>query len=161
MDVPPRLNAVLRDPDHSSAHTEQIKAEFKVTWTPTGGSAQTRSYITPLKASGSLFSYTVPSDIAQNVLISWEVRASDNTSWGPWSSEGSANVCQFRYDITSPSAPDVDSAVYLPQDAVDNGKPEAPGCIESDEWLGSIGVPGSFTSTPRRRTSSRTATAST
>lgn len=145
VDVPPRLNAVLRDPDHSSAHTEQIKAEFKVTWTPTGGSAQTRSYITPLKASGSLFSYTVPSDIAQNVFISWEVRASDNTSWGPWSSEGSSNVCQFRYDITSPSAPDVDSAVYLPQDAVDNGKPEAPGCIESDEWLGSIGVPGSFT----------------
>ncbi len=144
VDVPPRLNAVLRDPDHSSAHTEQIKAEFKVTWTPAGGTLQTRSYTTPLKASGSVFSYTVPSDIAQNVPISWEVRASDNTSWGPWSSEGSRNVCQFLYDKTSPSAPDVDSAVYLPQDAADNGTASASNCIESDEWLGSIGVPGNF-----------------
>ncbi len=104
---------VLRNPDHSSAHTEQIKAEFKVTWTPSGGTAQSRSYITPLKASGLAFSYTVPSHIAENVPISWEVRASDNTSWGPWSSYGSRNVCQFLYDKSSPSPPDVDSAVYL------------------------------------------------
>lgn len=144
VDVPPRLNAVLRDPDHSSAHTEQIKAEFKVTWTPSGATAQSRSYVTPLKASGSVFSYTVPSDIAQNVPISWQVRASDNTSWGPWSSDGSRNVCQFRYDKSSPSPPDVDSAVYLPQDAADNGTVDAPLCIESDEWLGSIGIPGNF-----------------
>lgn len=144
VDVPPKLNAVLRDPDHSSAHTEQIKAEFKVTWTPSGGTAQSRSYVTPLKASGSVFSYTVPSDIAQNVPISWQVRASDNTSWGPWSSDGSRDVCQFLYDKSSPTAPDVDSAVYLPQDAADNGTADAALCIESDEWLGSIGISGSF-----------------
>ncbi|MEH0970606.1 LamG domain-containing protein [Micromonospora sp. CPCC 205546] len=145
VDVPPRLNAVLRDPDHSSAHTEQVKGEFRVTWTPPGGTAQTRTYVTPLKASGSVFSYTVPSDIPQNVLISWDVRGSDNTKAGPWSSDGTRDVCQFRYDTTSPSAPDVDSAVYLPQDAADNGTAGASNCIESDEWLGSIGVPASFT----------------
>ncbi|MFG1610654.1 LamG-like jellyroll fold domain-containing protein [Actinoplanes sp. NPDC049265] len=145
VDVPPRLNAVLRDPDHSSAHTEQVKAEFKVTWTPTGGSLVTRSYTTGLKASGSQFSYNTPSDMPQNILISWEVRASDGTSWGPWSSEGSRNVCQFKFDKTSPSAPDVDSAVYLPSDAADNGTSGAPMCVEDDEWRGSIGVPGDFT----------------
>lgn len=144
VDVPPRLNAILRDPDHSSAHTEQIKAEFKVTWTPPAGSAVTRSYTTGMKASGSQFSYNTPTDIPQHVLIAWEVRASDGTSWGPWSSEGSRNVCQFMYDKTSPSAPDVDSEVYLPSDAADNGKPEAPQCVEDDQWRGSIGVPGSF-----------------
>ncbi|MET8088612.1 LamG-like jellyroll fold domain-containing protein [Micromonospora sp. NPDC005220] len=140
-DVPPRLNAILRDPDHSSAHTEQVKAEFKVTWTPAGGSPQTRSYTTPLKASGSLFSYYVPTDIAQDVPISWEVRASDGVSWGPWSSDGSRNVCQFYYDKTSPSAPDVDSPEYLPDDAADT----TADCLDDDQWRGSIGVQGSFT----------------
>ncbi|MEU4689727.1 LamG-like jellyroll fold domain-containing protein [Actinoplanes sp. NPDC023714] len=144
VDVPPVVKAILRDPDHSSAHTEQVKAEFKVTWTPPGGTLQTRSYTTGLKASGSQFTYQVPGDIPQNVLISWEVRASDNTSWGPWSTDGTRNPCQFLYDKTSPAAPDVDSAVYLPQDAADNGTTAAPACVESDEWLGSIGVPGDF-----------------
>jgi hypothetical protein len=141
VDVPPRLNAVLRDPDHSSLHTEQIKAEFRVTWS---GLAVPRTYTTPLKASGSQFSYNTPTDIPQNVLISWDVHASDGTSWGPWSSDGTRNVCQFLYDKTSPSAPDVDSAVYLPSDAADNGTATAPQCVEDDEWRGSIGVPGSF-----------------
>ncbi len=145
VDVPPRLNAILRDPDHSSGRTEQVKAEFKITWTPPGGSAVTRSYTTGLKASGSQFSYNSPTDMPQNVLVSWEVRASDGTSWGPWSSEGSRNVCQFLFDKTRPSAPDVDSAVYLPSDAADNGTATAPMCVEDDQWRGSIGVPGSFT----------------
>lgn len=139
-DVPPRLNAIMRDPDHSSANTEQIKAEFKVTWTPTGGSLQTRSYVTPYKASGSLFNYYVPSDIAENVPISWEVRASDGVSWGPWSSEGS-DVCQFYYDKSSPAAPDVDSPEYLPNDATDTTSE----CKDDQEWRGSIGVQGTFT----------------
>ncbi|MEV6601718.1 LamG-like jellyroll fold domain-containing protein [Actinoplanes sp. NPDC051346] len=145
VDVPPRLIAVLRDPDHSSAHVEQVKAEFKVTWTPPGGSLVTRGGTTGLKASGSQFSYNSPTDLPQNVPISWQVRASDGTSWGPWSSDGSREVCQFLYDKTSPSAPDVDSAVYLPSDAADNGTATASACVEDDNWRGSIGVPGDFT----------------
>ncbi|MEV4708508.1 LamG domain-containing protein [Actinoplanes sp. NPDC049316] len=146
VDTPPRLIAVLRDPDHSSKHTEQIKAEFKVSWTPPGGSLVTKNYTTPLKASGSQFSYTIPENLLpQNVVISWEVHASDGTSWGPWSSEGSRNVCQFLFDKSNPTAPDIDSATYLPSDAADNGTGTAPMCVEDDDWHGSIGVPGDFT----------------
>ncbi|MFK3983489.1 LamG-like jellyroll fold domain-containing protein [Micromonospora sp. NPDC050397] len=145
-DVPPMLNAVLRDPDHSSAHAEQIKAEFKVTWTPSGGTLQTRGFTTALKSSGSVFQYKVPAEIPQNVVISWEVRASDNTSWGPWSSDGTRNPCEFTYDASSPAPPDIDSAIYLPEDAADNGTPDAPSCNNnSDLWQGSIGVYGTFT----------------
>ncbi|WP_176738182.1 LamG domain-containing protein [Micromonospora inyonensis] len=145
VDVPPKLVAVLRDPDHSSAHTEKIKAEFRVTWTPAGGTLQSHTLTTGLLSSGSPFTVTAPPGIAQNVPISWEVRASDGTSWGPWSSDGSREVCQFRYDTTNPSAPDVDSVTYLPADTADNGTANASACIEDDDWHGSIGVPGSFT----------------
>lgn len=145
VDTPPKLSAVLRDPDHSSAHTEQVKGEFKVTWTPPGGTLQTRSFITLLKASGSVFTYQVPSDIPQNVTIFWEVRASDNTSWGPWSSDGARNACEFIFDMTSPSAPDVDSPQFLPLDAADNGTTNAYLCLTDDEWHDSIGVYGTFT----------------
>ncbi|BCL14612.1 LamG-like jellyroll fold domain-containing protein [Micromonospora sagamiensis] len=141
IDVPPRLSAILRDPDHSSAHTEQVRAEFRVTWTPPGGSLQTRTYTTPYKASGSRFDYSVPTDIVQNVPISWDVRASDGVSWGPWSSDGTRDVCQFYYDTTSPSAPDVDSPQYLPLDAAD----ATADCLDDDQWRGSIGVEGTFT----------------
>lgn len=137
----PRLDAILRDPDHSSSHTEQIKAEFKVTYTPPGGTTQTLSYTTEYKASGSKFSYPVPETIPQNVTVNWEVRASDGVSWGPWSSDGSHNVCQFIFDATSPSPPDVDSAEYLPLDATDT----TADCLDDDQWRGSIGVEGSFT----------------
>ncbi|WP_422771122.1 LamG-like jellyroll fold domain-containing protein [Plantactinospora sp. WMMC1484] len=141
--VLPRLNAILRDPDHSSSVTEQIKAEFKITWTPSGGSLQTRSIVTGLKASGSLFNYQIVAadNIPENVLVSWEVRASDGVSWGPWSTDGSRNPCQFWYDKSSPSPPDVDSPEYLPLDATDT----TPDCLDDDQWRGSIGVQGSFT----------------
>ncbi|WP_225946678.1 LamG domain-containing protein [Plantactinospora soyae] len=145
VDVPPRLQAVIRDPDHSSAHTEQVKAEFRLAWTSATGAAQTRSAITPLKASGSLFTYDVPSDIPEGAVIAWDVRGSDNTTWGQWSSEGSRNVCEFEIDRTSPSAPDVDSAELLPLDAEDNGEPDAHLCRTDDEWRGSIGVYAHFT----------------
>ncbi|GAA3752916.1 LamG domain-containing protein [Plantactinospora mayteni] len=144
VDTPPRLTAVLRDPDHSSAHAEQVKGEFRVTWTPQGGTAQTRTYVTGLKSSGSRFEYVVPADIPQDVVISWDVRASDNTTWGGWSSTGRSR-CEFIFDKTSPSAPDVDSPQFLPLDAADNGTPDAHLCLSDDEWRGSIGVHSSFT----------------
>ncbi|MEV0806665.1 LamG-like jellyroll fold domain-containing protein [Micromonospora sp. NPDC050200] len=137
----PRLDAIMRDPDHSSSHTEQIQTQFKVTYTPPGGTLQTLTYTTPYKASGSKFSYYVPKTIPQNVTMSWEVRAFDGVSWGPWSSDGSRNVCQFIFDATSPSAPDVDSAEYLPLDSTDT----TADCLDDDQWRGSIGVVGSFT----------------
>ncbi|WP_446212979.1 LamG-like jellyroll fold domain-containing protein [Micromonospora sp. IBSANI012] len=140
----PTLSAVLRDPDHSSAHTEQIKAEFRVTWRPTGATVDTvRTYQTLLKASGSIFSYKVPSDIPQEgIPIFWDVRASDNTSWGPWSSDGTRNTCQFSYDTKAPAPPDVDSPDFLPLDATDGGSTE---CKTDEEWHEKLGMQTSFT----------------
>ncbi|TDC83484.1 LamG domain-containing protein [Micromonospora sp. KC606] len=141
----PRLDATLRDPDHSSSHTEQVQAEFRVTYTLKGSSTPTVLQVkTGFKASGSRFSYAVPKTIPQNVTISWDVRGGDGVSWGPWSSDGSRNVCQFVYDATSPKVPDVDSPEYLPDDSTDT----TPECIDSADWLGSLGVQGSFTFTP-------------
>ncbi|MEU5942368.1 LamG-like jellyroll fold domain-containing protein [Micromonospora sp. NPDC047548] len=139
----PRLDAILRDPDHSSSNTEQVQAEFKVTYTA-NGTPTTLTYKTPFKASGSKFSYYVPTTIPQNVAISWEVRGSDGVSSGPWSSDGSRNPCQFTYDASSPKIPDVDSPEYLPGDSLDTTAE----CKDDDEWRGSIGVEGSFTFTP-------------
>ncbi|MFC7707120.1 LamG-like jellyroll fold domain-containing protein [Micromonospora lupini] len=140
----PKLSAVLRDPDHSSAHTEQLKAEWRLTWRAPGAPADTvRSYPTTLlKASGSIFTLTAPSDIPQNVVVSWDVRASDNTSWGPWSSDGTRNTCQFIYDATKPAPPDVDSPDFLPEDATDGGSPD---CATDAEWHEKLGLTTSFT----------------
>jgi hypothetical protein len=145
VDLPPRLTAVLHDSDHAPGYAAPLEAEFEVMWTPPGGSLVTVRFTTDFKASGSQFTYDVPADVPEDVVVSWAVRASDGTSWGPWSSEGSRGACQFLYDRTSPSAPDIDSAEYLPADAADNGTAEAPTCIEDDEWRGSVGVPGDFT----------------
>ncbi|MEH0843055.1 LamG-like jellyroll fold domain-containing protein [Micromonospora sp. CPCC 205711] len=139
----PKLSAVLRDPDHSSAHTEQIKAQFRVTWRPAGSTTDTvRTWDSLLKASGSIFTYTAPSDLPQNTVISWDVRASDNTSWGPWSSDGTRNPCQFIYDASVPAPPDVDSPDFLPLDATDGGSPD---CLTDAEWHEKLGIQTSFT----------------
>ncbi|MGK5442000.1 LamG-like jellyroll fold domain-containing protein [Micromonospora sp. URMC 105] len=140
----PRLDAFIRDPDHSSSHTEQVQAEFRVTYTPNGTSTPTVLQTkTGFKASGSKFSYWVPKTIPQNVVISWDVRGGDGVSWGPWSSDGSRNVCQFTFDATSPKVPDVDSPDYL-ADSEDT----TPECLDDEQWRGSIGVEGAFTFTP-------------
>ncbi|MFI7425344.1 LamG-like jellyroll fold domain-containing protein [Micromonospora sp. NPDC049836] len=140
----PKLSAVLRDPDHSSAHTEQLKAEWRLTWRAKDATSDTvRTYPTTLlKASGSIFTLTAPSDIPQNVVVSWDVRASDNTSWGPWSSDGTREPCQFIYDASVPAPPDVDSPDFLPKDADDNGSPD---CATDEEWHEKLGVLTSFT----------------
>ncbi|MGQ5263978.1 LamG-like jellyroll fold domain-containing protein [Micromonospora sp. ZYX-F-536] len=139
----PKLSAVLRDPDHSSAHTEQVKAQFRVSWRAAGSSTDTvRTWDSLLKASGSIFTYTAPSDIPQNTLISWDVRASDNTSWGAWSSDGARNPCQFTYDASVPAPPDVDSPDFLPLDATDGGSPD---CLTDAEWHEKLGIQTSFT----------------
>ncbi|WP_281903949.1 LamG-like jellyroll fold domain-containing protein [Phytohabitans aurantiacus] len=121
-DVPPKLNAVLRDPDHSSAHAESLKAEFKVYWTnPSTGALEERHYTTSAKPSGSTFYYTVPASIPENVVLAWEVRASDGTAWSAWSSAGDQTRCQFVYDKTRPAAPAVTSADFPDDDQGHDG----------------------------------------
>ncbi|WP_250004943.1 LamG-like jellyroll fold domain-containing protein [Actinoplanes sp. M2I2] len=151
VDVPPVLKAVLKDPDHSSAHAEKLKAQFKVYW-PSEAPTKEVTYLTGEKNSGSTFSYsTTGLGIPQNVTIGWEVRAYDGTVYGNWSSYGDQTRCEFIYDATTPVAPDVDSSLYLPWDAAD----AKPACVESkpptaedpepaDVPLGSVGMYGKF-----------------
>lgn len=152
VDKAPTLKAVLKDPDHSSAHAEMLKAQFKVYW-PSAAPTKEVTYTTGEKTSGSTFSYSTASlGLPQNVVIAWEVRAFDGTAWGPWSTAGNQTRCELIVDFTTPAAPDVDSALYLPYDAADTTS----SCIESkpptaedpnpaDPWLGSVGIHGRFT----------------
>ncbi|MEV0394993.1 LamG domain-containing protein [Polymorphospora rubra] len=139
----PRLFAILKDPDTGDA--EPLTAEFRVTWTPNGGTLQTKTWRSPEKANGSTFQYDLAAstgvpNLPENVVTSWDVRAHDGTSWGPWSSDGSANPCQFILDKTKPAGPDVDSAEYLPLDEPDT----APACVPDDTVYDGVGRYGTF-----------------
>jgi hypothetical protein len=135
-DVSPRLYAVLRDPDHSSKHVEQVRGEFKVYW-PVGAPTTNRTYpVSSFKASGNQFNVLLPNDLPQNVVIGWEVRAFDGRDWGGWSGR-----CEFVLDKTQPTAPDIDSPEYLPGDVADTTSD----CVGDDaEQRGSIGSYGTF-----------------
>lgn len=139
VDAPPQLYAVLRDPDHSPAHAEQVSGQFRVFW-PADAPTVSRTYDTVLKVSGSTFSITAPSDMPENVPIGWEVRASDGRAWSAWSSAGQTR-CEFVFDKTQPTAPDIDSPEYLPGDANETTYV----CAGDDAvWRGSIGAYGTF-----------------
>lgn len=133
----PSMKAVIRDYDHNdvSGASETLKAQFQVSWTPPGGSLVTKSFTTNTLTSRSdpndsqlgiaTFSakvgtsgtvsapvtYTVP----ENVVVSWQVRGSDGTAWGPWSA-AAPNACEFVYDRTKPAAPVVASTTYPDDD---------------------------------------------
>ncbi|MDR7278777.1 LamG-like jellyroll fold domain-containing protein [Catenuloplanes atrovinosus] len=141
-DTIPTLRATLTDPDHKPGkHTENMTGEFQVSWTPAGGSTVTRLITTGVKASGSQFSITAPSDIPENVVVTWQVRARDDRTISQWSGEGGQSKCQFVLDRTRPVGPDIDSPEYLASDAGDT----TAACVESEDWIGSVGQYGTFT----------------
>lgn len=115
VDAAPRLSAILRDPDHLavSGVTESVKAEFRLSWTPAGGTLQTVTWQSSMLASGSRFDYNVPTTLPKDTVISWDVRAGDSSTWGPWSSDGALDTCEFIWDIGTPSSPLVSSPEYL------------------------------------------------
>ncbi|WJK42076.1 DNRLRE domain-containing protein [Solwaraspora sp. WMMA2056] len=142
VDTPPTLFMVLRDPDHSSAHTEQVRGEILYYWYDAAGTRVNRYFTTGWKASGSRFQYTLPSNIPQNTPITWEVRTGDSHAWSKWSWEADAHAnCQFVYDSTAPAAPDIDSPEYLPLDAGEHTS----ACVEDDQHRGGVGIYGTFT----------------
>jgi hypothetical protein len=133
--TPPTLYMTLTDPDSAPSHVEQLYGALSLNWENPAGTSNNRMFETGWKASGSPFQITVPSDIPENTVISWQVRAFDSYVWGPWSTS-----CEFVYDHTRPAAPDVDSPEYLPLDA-----PETTSKCLDDGTRGSVGVYGTFT----------------
>jgi hypothetical protein len=126
----PQLRAVLRDPDATGAVSVSLKAEFEASWTAADDTLQTRTYTPSYSlSSGSSFTWTTPSDLPADTVISWRVRATDGTDWSPWSSDDGQGRCEFIYDDTSPDKPAVSSADY-PDD---------------DTWHDGVGVYGGFT----------------
>lgn len=108
---------------------------FKRRWWSTGseGAAPSSS---AFKASGSLFSTTLPSAVPVNALVGWEVRGWDGAEWGPWSSSGDAPTdCYFKVDTTIPAGPTLAS-------------PSFPGASDAQAdlpWTDGVGKYGTFT----------------
>lgn len=126
----PRLSAVLRDPDATGAVSVRLNAEFEASWTDADDQLQTRTYSSGTAlTSGSTFTWTTPSDLPADTVVSWRVRATDGTDRSPWSSDDGRGQCEFVYDDTSPGKPSVSSADY-PDD---------------DTWHEGVGRYGSFT----------------
>ncbi|MFI6823198.1 LamG domain-containing protein [Micromonospora sp. NPDC050187] len=135
----PKLSAYLSDPDTGDA--EPLQARFTVTWTPTGGTLQTKTWTSLQKANKSTFDYNLADpttgvpNLPEQVVVSWYVEAYDGTAWSTKST-----TCGFRLDKTKPSGPDIDSTEFLPSDAADTG----PNCVESGDWIDGLGRYGSF-----------------
>jgi hypothetical protein len=154
MMTPPTLYAVLTDPDKTTSNNEQLTAEFRIAWRLPADTANTvRTIPTGKKSSGSTFSVSLATlGLPENVVIGWDVRAHDGSEYGPWSSEGTPPVCQFVYDKTQPTPPDIDSSVYLPLDsgeatfacAPDEIPPGSEDEGPSPSWRGSVGTYGTF-----------------
>ncbi|MBQ1040649.1 LamG domain-containing protein [Micromonospora sp. C81] len=136
----PKLSAYLADPDSGDA--EPLNAKFTVTWTPIGGTLQTKSWTSLAKANKSTFDYNLADattgvpNLPEQVVVSWYVEAYDGSSWS-----GKSPTCGFKLDKSKPAGPDIDSVEFLPSEATDTG----PGCVESGEWLDGLGRYGGFT----------------
>ncbi|QUX29574.1 LamG domain-containing protein [Nocardiopsis akebiae] len=128
VDEPPRVSAYLRDPDHSTGATEQVRAQFRVFWTDEAGQEQERTFTTSYKAANSRFYYQVPDDIPEGAVLGWVVRAHDGHAWSPWSWDGEQTRCEFVYDSTVPEEPTITSTRY-PND---------------DQWHTGVGDTGTF-----------------
>jgi hypothetical protein len=135
-EVPPQLQAIASDPDHTSSSTDKVKVEFKVDWTdPVTKEAKSYTYLTPswlAPTSGTKFTHTVKSTVPQNTVIYWSARAYDGDGYGPWSYDGDSVRCEFIYDRTLPGRPNVLSKQY-PSDSV---------------YHDGVGTYGSFTFSP-------------
>ncbi|MEV1007136.1 LamG domain-containing protein [Streptomyces sp. NPDC049881] len=127
----PRVYAEAHDPDGDDVAVQfragrRVGSGFQTVWTSATSSR---------KASGSTFTYALPDSLPANELLGWGVRVFDGASWSPWSYDGSATACYFRYDPTAPAGPAVTSVQYPPSD------PENP----QDPWLNGVGRYGRFT----------------
>ncbi|MFJ8135846.1 LamG-like jellyroll fold domain-containing protein [Streptomyces sp. NPDC096013] len=131
--APPRLSAVLYDPeeDNQPSESSPLKGEFEAWWTDAAGVKQQRSYTSVTLSSGSRQDWRMPSDIPANTVVSWHVRANDGKATSPWSDEGDGSVCSFVYDDVSPEKATITSPEYPNREDV--------------FWVDGVGVYGHFT----------------
>ncbi|MEO3974994.1 LamG domain-containing protein [Streptomyces sp. CAU 1734] len=114
----PELKVIVSDPDHGSGRTDKVKVEFKVDWTDPSGVARTYTQMTPLwqaPVPGTTINHRVKSTtkIKENTTVYWSARAMDSSeAYGPWSTEGSAQRCEFVFDSARPGSPNVLSKEY-------------------------------------------------
>ncbi|MEU1040186.1 LamG-like jellyroll fold domain-containing protein [Streptomyces sp. NPDC005551] len=144
----PHVTAVIKDYDHNDTggKSESLQARFKVWWTSSSGATVTH-YATTGRVSTrgkgqtgqAFFSYTIGSDVSGDgeagftippaTTIAWAVQGYDQTSYGPWSTDGDQNRCEFIYDTGKPKSSVVTSPQY-PND---------------EAWHAGTGDYGSFT----------------
>ncbi|MFE2299611.1 LamG domain-containing protein [Streptomyces sp. NPDC059445] len=130
---PPRLSAVLYDPeeDNQPSESSPVKGEFEAWWTDSAGVEQRRSFTTITLSSGVPQYWTTPSDLPVNTVVSWHVRANDTKTTSPWSDEGAGSVCSFVIDDTNPANATITSPEYPTPD--------------EKFWVDGVGVYGHFT----------------
>ncbi|MFJ1969229.1 LamG-like jellyroll fold domain-containing protein [Streptomyces sp. NPDC087903] len=131
--APPRLSAVLYDPEEDNQPSESslVKGEFEAWWTDPAGVQQRRTYTSITLSSGSPQDWRMPDDIPANTVVSWHVRANDGKATSPWSDEGDGSVCSFVYDDVNPEKATLSSPEYPTPDDV--------------FWVDGVGVYGHFT----------------
>ncbi|WP_428953111.1 LamG-like jellyroll fold domain-containing protein [Streptomyces sp. cg35] len=127
---PPRLTAVLHDPegDNQPAEANLVQGEFEAWWTDADGAEQRRTHTSYMSLSGSSQYWQLPDEVPPNIVVSWRVRANDGKAASAWSSEDGGSVCEFVYDDESPQKPVVSSTDF----------PE-------DSWTARVGEYGTFT----------------
>ncbi|MFG2914272.1 LamG-like jellyroll fold domain-containing protein [Kitasatospora sp. NPDC048298] len=112
----PQVTTRASDPDG-----EAIGVQFAVGWDDgTGlrrrwwstGSEDAAPGGDTFKASGSIFSWPLPTSLPQNLQLDWEARAWDGAQWGPWSSDGDPTGCYFIVDTSAPDGPAITSDAY-------------------------------------------------
>ncbi|MDH6124805.1 LamG domain-containing protein [Kitasatospora sp. GP82] len=114
----PQVTALASDPDG-----DPVAVQFSAAWDSGDGAGWKRRWWstnnnssetpTDFKASGSIFSYTLPSSLPLNTRIAWDMRAWDGAQWGPTSSSGDSNSgCYFLVDTTAPDGPTVNASDY-------------------------------------------------
>ncbi|MFJ4525558.1 LamG-like jellyroll fold domain-containing protein [Streptomyces sp. NPDC088810] len=131
--APPRLSALLYDPEEDNQPSEfsPVQGEFEAWLTDPAGAQQRRTYTTTTLSSGSRHYWTLPDDTPANTVISWHVRANDGQAKSAWSDDGDGSVCSFVYDDANPEKAAISSSEY----------PSA----EDVFWVDGVGVYGHFT----------------
>ncbi|WP_285560160.1 LamG domain-containing protein [Actinoplanes regularis] len=142
----PTLYMYVTDPDHSSAHKEDVRAQVLLSWKKPDGTPGSWSAITGWKAGDGAtpFQIAVPNTVPQNVEISWQASGGDTANGGNSWSAYSSPACKFIIDTTAPPEPDIDSAEFLPLDATDNGTPGASACQPDQQDRGWAGLYSTF-----------------